>query len=104
MDISKPYPRDILKDGYEIERWELKPKEPIKIQNYFSPIAGAYVEEITIKDPYCGSGDKQIEALKKFTNIINRLAAEIKQVRIYSREQNIKNYNYELLTRSVRKY
>lgn len=92
---AKPYPRDSFRGLPVLQRWELKAGNPRKIAEYFYALKDAYIDELLIKDPYCGAGKRQIEYLTKFITEIDHVTSKIKNIRIYCREQNYKNPHYE---------
>jgi superfamily II DNA or RNA helicase len=95
IESATPYPRNIFNSLPILQRWEIKSGNPRNFSEYFIAIKDAYLEEMIIKDPYCGAGERQIESLTKFIFEVNKLTKTIKQIRIYCREQSYKNPYYE---------
>jgi len=46
----------IFKESGEVNRWELHPGSKRNIPLYFASILNAYVEDLVMRDPYCGCG------------------------------------------------
>jgi hypothetical protein len=51
------HPADHFQDSVPIERWELKAGAARNFSTYFVPAQGAHIEEIVVRDPYCGVED-----------------------------------------------
>ncbi|HYA40278.1 MAG TPA: DUF1998 domain-containing protein [Syntrophobacteraceae bacterium] len=92
---SSPCSKDVFKEAAEIKRWELLAGEKRDFEEYFAPIANAYVEELYIMDPYCAAGDENRNQLLRFFNAISALAGEVKSVKVLCKELNYKARNYE---------
>lgn len=83
------FPRD-----KEMQRWQLYSGGPRDFSTYFAELKDAYIEEIVIKDPWCGAGFRQIEALKQFVKIVNSQSKELKKISVQCKEQNFRDQNY----------
>jgi len=96
IENSEPYSPDIFQEDSELERWELRPNQHRDYETYFHAVKSAHLEEMIIRDPYCGAGYNQIQKLAQFINTLNGLADTIKKVKIYCKEQNPRSYAYEI--------
>ncbi len=80
--------------GLQLQRWPIASGEPRNYSLYFKPLAGASVDKMVIKDPYCGAGKLQIDALIKFVQLINDMIAELDQINVICKEQHRKDWGY----------
>ena len=101
------YAADKIQGGIPIQRWELTEGAERNFMDYFAVLEGKYIEQVVIKDPYCGVGEVQRAYLLNLLKIIAAKAGNIKNVTIHCREQNLKDLRYiapykvkELLTGS----
>ncbi len=92
---TQVYTPDRFQEGEPIERWEIKEGEKRNLKNYFSIIKGAYIEEINVKDPFCGAGPRQRESLAKFIKFAIENSNSIKGLTIVCREQSFKDTRYQ---------
>ena len=65
------------------------------LREYFSPILDSYVEELIVRDPYCGSGKENREYLRQFLETISRMTREIKATTILCKELNYRDLRHE---------
>ncbi len=86
---------EVFKESAEIKRWELKSGEKRDLKKYFEPVAGAHVEELLIRDPYCAAGEENRVQLFKFLKSILQLVDMVKITRIICKELHFKDYKYE---------
>lgn len=84
-----------LQAGSPIDRWALAAGEPRRLEIYFAPLAGAHVEHLLVRDPYCGAGPKQRAALVALLRFIRDRVTGLERLTVYCREQSHKNSNYE---------
>ena len=77
---------DAFKASLPIQRWEFKPKQQNRITTVFGDISDAYVEKLTIKDPYVAASEKNIASLKLFLEKLLELAECIREVEITAKE------------------
>jgi hypothetical protein len=61
----------------------------------FIAVKGSYIQEIIIKDPFCGSPDWQRNNLVRFVEIIASMAKEVEKIIIHCRELHYRDENYE---------
>lgn len=90
------YPTQILGDGGRLERWELKPGATRDFKEYFRAIEGSHIEEVVIKDPYCGAGSYNRSALANFVSFICGFAVGVKRLKIYCRETDMHARTHEM--------
>ncbi len=84
--VASHYPADHFLDTVPIERWEVKAGAARNFSAYFAPTQGAHVEEIVIRDPYCGVEGFQRKALVDLLRIISQRAAAVKKLTVHCRE------------------
>jgi hypothetical protein len=92
---SKPYPSDILSGQSELEKWELPPNQPRNMAQYFHRLKDEWIDIITIRDPWCGAGNIQIDKLRQFIEDIDKISSKIKTITIICKEQNIRDARYQ---------
>lgn len=92
---STVYPDSKFQEGQPIELWPLSAGEARNFNEIFSVLKGAYIEEIVIKDPFCGSPEWQRSNLIQFVGILVSLADKIEKIVIHCRELHYKDANYE---------
>jgi hypothetical protein len=88
------YSAEKLQGGVPIQRWEIREGEERNFKEYFELLVGAHIEQVIIKDPYCGIGNVQCGYLIKLLKTISGLAGNIKTATIHCREQNFKDPRY----------
>jgi hypothetical protein len=79
---------DQIGEGAPVQRWALKAGENRNFEEYFSSIVNTHLEDITIKDPFCGIKGLQRASLVNFLKTILDLAKTVEKITIYCREQN----------------
>jgi hypothetical protein len=92
---TTPCSTEVFQENAEIKRWELRAGEKRELRRYFAPIGNAYVEEILIRDPYCGAGDENRNQLLRFLSAICEMVKEIKTTKILCKELNYRDDKYE---------
>lgn len=95
MSCSKVYLENKFKEGWPIELWELSAGKGRPFEKIFLSLKNAYIEEIVIKDPYCGSPNWQRNNLVNFVNILIKVAKKIEKIVVHCRELHYKDSNYE---------
>jgi len=88
------YSADKIQGGVPIQRWELAEGEERNFKDFFAALVSAHVDNIVIKDPYCGAGDTQRRYLIELLKILDGLSDNIKNVTVHCREQNFKDPRY----------
>jgi ATP-dependent helicase YprA (DUF1998 family) len=92
---STAYPDSKFQEGQPIELWELASGEKRNFDMIFIAVKGSYIQEIIIKDPFCGSPDWQRNNLVRFVEIIASMAKEVEKIIIHCRELHYRDENYE---------
>ena len=77
---------DTFRASLPIERWELKPKQRDRITTVFRDLTDAYVEKLTIRDPYVAASERNIASLKILLEELLVLAECIIHVDITAKE------------------
>lgn len=94
IDSSMPYPEDVFQEGEKMNMWSLSAGEKRSLNEVFSPVAGAYIKDIVIHDPYCGAKANR-ESLKDFVSQIKNLAGQVEHLAIHCKESHERDPNYE---------
>jgi hypothetical protein len=95
VNAAEPISANILKESEGLKRWELHPGMKRDLEQYFAPILDSYVEELIVRDPYCGCGRENRESTRKFLETISRMTKIIKATTILCKELNYRNLRYE---------
>ena len=93
--VSEVYPDSQFQEGQPIDLWQLSARETRDFNAIFVAIKDTYIEEIIIKDPFCGSPDWQRSHLIEFVGVLVKLAKEVEKIVIHCRELHYKDANYE---------
>ena len=93
--VSEVYPDSQFQEGQPIDLWQLSARETRDFNTIFVALKDAYIEEVIIKDPFCGSPDWQRSHLIEFVGILMRLAKQVDKIVIHCRELHYKDANYE---------
>lgn len=102
---SLEYPESKFKEGWPVERWEMFGGQARPFNEIFLALKGAYIEEIIIRDPFCGSPDWQRKNLVKFVKVLLDMSTDVEKIIIHCRELHFKDFNHEsnyLIKDSVR--
>lgn len=75
-----------LQEGEPIQRFELKPGQKRQFEDYFAPLCGNAIHKLTIKDPYCATGERNQQALKSFLEVIQHLSSGIQDLAVTCKE------------------
>jgi hypothetical protein len=67
--------------------------QPRIIRDIFSPLKGAFVEELTVKDPYCGA-KRNIPSTTNFMKELQKLPSECKKVAVVCKEESYGSNSY----------
>ncbi|OQY18626.1 MAG: hypothetical protein B6I36_06510 [Desulfobacteraceae bacterium 4572_35.1] len=81
---------DELAESAPIQRWRLDEGEKRQFDAYFEPLKGQFLENLIVRDPYCGVEGRQRDALIQFLSIIDNLASVLKKVTVICKEQRSK--------------
>jgi hypothetical protein len=65
---ATPYAADAMAEGDRMAMWELQAGEDRDLPTIFRSVAGAYVKELVIRDPYCGAANHRFK-LKVFSKL-----------------------------------
>jgi len=96
LQSSNPYDSGyFFPPGKKIHRWQLQSGISRDFSTYFNELKGSYIEHLTIKDPYCGAGDRQINSLQRFVRFLFQQAGSINEVSVQCKEQNNNDINYK---------
>lgn len=85
IDTAIPYANDALRDGERMNMWDLHAGTRRDLKVIFAPVAGAYIKELMVRDPYCGL-ERNRKNLKQFLNEIKGLADTIEHVELHCKE------------------
>lgn len=85
LDTAVPYANDALREGERMSMWELHAGAPRDIKTIFAPVAGAYVKEMMIRDPYCGAEPNR-KSLKLFLTEMKAMAGTIAYLTLHCKE------------------
>ncbi|OQK17983.1 hypothetical protein AU255_09035 [Methyloprofundus sedimenti] len=92
---SEVYPDSQFQEGQPIDLWQFSAGETRDFNAVFSAINGAYIEEMVIRDPFCGSPDWQRARLLQFVTLLLDMVKEVEHIVIHCRELHYKDANYE---------
>jgi len=85
---------DRIRGGIPVQQWEIPEGNARNLNDIFSVLQGAYIDQIVIRDPDCGAGDLQISRLVQLIQTVSALADDIKGMTIHCREQNFRDSGY----------
>lgn len=94
LSHSVRLPQDVLREGERMSMWELQAGQARDLTNIFRAVAGSWIKDLMIRDPYCGAKPHQGK-LKAFLTAIKSLAGEIRHVAIHCKEYRGKNGDVE---------
>lgn len=95
LKYAEPYRiEDLFPPNKKIQRWELRSGVPRDLGSYFEALKGAFVKELVIKDPYCGSGDRQLVALQQLIKFVYGQIKQLEKISIHCKEPNFRDKNY----------
>jgi len=92
---SEVYPDNQFQENQPIDLWQLAAGETRDFNSIFSVLKGTYIEEIIIRDPFCGSPDWQRENLLHFVTLLLGMVKEVESIVVHCRELHYKDANYE---------
>ena len=76
---------DVLQEGGRMQMWEFASGQARDFDDLFSVIAGQYVKEISLRDPYCGAFKHQ-RKLGDFLKAIHGKASTVKRIFVKCKE------------------
>lgn len=85
IDSAVPCAKDILREGEHMSMWELHAGTPRDMKTIFAPVAGAYVKEMMVRDPYCGAEPNR-KSLKLFLTEVKAMADTIEHLTLHCKE------------------
>lgn len=88
------YSSEKLQGGVPIQRWELIEGEARNFDDIFAVLNGSHLEEVIVKDPFCGAGDAQRMYLMTLLKKIDGMTTVLKKITVHCREQNFKDPRY----------
>jgi len=94
ISLSVPLPQDVLREGEHMSLWELHAGEKRDLANIFSVVAGCWIKDLVIRDPYCGARPNRGK-LKSFLSAIKLLVGEIQHAAIHCKENRDKDGDVE---------
>jgi len=74
--------------------WELQAGEDRDLPTIFRSVAGAYVKELVIRDPYCGAANHRLK-LKSFLEALTTILGTVDRLAIHCRETRDKDGHVE---------
>lgn len=89
-----PCAKDILREGEHMSMWELHAGTPRDIRAIFAPVAGAYVKEMMVRDPYCGAEPNR-KRLKLFLTEMKAIADTIEHLTLHCKENKDRDGHVE---------
>jgi len=95
LGSSKPYPAEMLHGALPVQRWELLAGEPRNLDALFAAIDGAYVEHLTVRDPYCAASDGQLRALEALLEFLLERAQNLAKLTVHCRELGRRDERYQ---------
>lgn len=93
-DAAIPCAKDILREGEHMSMWELHAGTKRDLKAIFAPVAGAYIKEMKIRDPYCGAEPNR-KNLKQFLLEMQSMAGTIEHLTIHCKENRDKDQHVE---------
>ncbi|PNU19689.1 hypothetical protein C2E25_11340 [Geothermobacter hydrogeniphilus] len=94
-NATKYFSPEELSEHAPVLRWGLKKGAPREYAQIFDPIKEQYVQNLTIRDPYCGIVGFQREALIRFLATIIEIAETVEKVTVFCKEQHFKHERYQ---------
>lgn len=94
IDTAIPCAKDILREGEHMSMWELHAGTKRDLKVIFAPVAGAYIKEMKIRDPYCGAEPNR-KNLKQFLLEMQSMAGTIEHLTIHCKENRDKDQHVE---------
>jgi hypothetical protein len=94
IESAIPYEKDALNEGERMKLWELHVGDARDLTAIFAPLAGAYVKELVVRDPYCGAKQNRSKLLQFFT-AVKGMASTIDHVAVYCKESKDKDGDIE---------
>jgi hypothetical protein len=91
---ADPIAADAFRPALPVERWEVKEGDVRDPALWFSPVKGASISRIVVKDPYCGAGQRQMTALVDLLRWVTGAAREVSRLAVHAREQHQRDANY----------
>ena len=95
FDRVKFFTSEELSENAPVKRWAPAEKEIRDFDQYFYPIKEQYIQNMIIRDPYCGVEGYQRESLITFIEMTQNLSSEIEKVTIYCKEQSSKDERHQ---------
>jgi hypothetical protein len=80
-----PCDDDVLQEGDRMQMWEFASGQARDLDDLFSAIAGQYVKEVSLRDPYCGAFKHQ-RKLGDFLKAIHGKAGTLKRIYVKCKE------------------
>jgi len=91
---ATPYAADAMAEGDRMAIWELQAGEDRDLPTIFRSVAGAYVKELVIRDPYCGAANHRFK-LKVFLEALTKILGTVDHLTIQCRETRDKDGHVE---------
>jgi hypothetical protein len=95
MASALPLPRDAFLPPQMMQRWELTPGSPREPSDWFASVEGQHIEKLEIRDPYCGAGAKQLDALLRLIEFITGHAAAVSSIAIHTKELSFRDTKHQ---------
>lgn len=87
---AERYSTDVLSEGEKMQMWELESNAPRRLDDIFSPLKGAFVKCLDIRDPYCATL-LSTKKLEEFLRFVLQSAKAVSHLEIWCRENRDKD-------------
>lgn len=95
LETAKPLAANAFQPAAPIRRWELAVGDPRPLEEWFEPIIGQKISRVDIKDPYCGAGQGQADALMKILKFLTESASGIDRVLVHGKELSFRDPKHQ---------
>lgn len=94
IETSIPGAKDMLSEGERMSLWELHSGVARDLKAIFSPVVGAHVKDLILRDPYCGAKSNRGK-LQQFLTELKAIAGTVEHIAVHCKEYKDKNGNVE---------